>query len=245
MLLRACQHCLASTAEIGIIMDKGMEIELKVPGSEDSGGSRSLPSGKAYASRAILLLTACIAVTSTVLAIFYGVSLHNCKENDEDSHDELAPIDWIQKNAHNITSIETASDDDFSDLQFLSGLLADVDILWMGEANHGDGSVHLLRTRIIKYLHQYGGFNTIAFEVALFDGLAAYTDVVSLNSSTRTDERVAEIFKANIPMAYWGNAEETQELFQYIADMAPTDNPLEFTGYVSAVYVMLACTFEI
>jgi erythromycin esterase-like protein len=211
-------------------MDKEIQLELKGLGVNSSNELAS--SGKTNASRLFLLVTICVAITSIVLAVYYGINSHNCQANDSDDTAFLDPVDWIKQNAYNITSIETTTNDDFSDLTFLSDILKDVDILWIGEANHGDGTVHVMRTRIIKYLHKCCGFNTLAFEVPLFDGLNAYSGIVNLNETTRTDENVAEIFKANLP-PYWGNVEETQELFQYVAEMAPTNTPLEFTGYVS------------
>ena len=213
-----------------------MDIELKQPGVADSSGNTQKPyirHGPLILYKKLLTGAILVAVAAIALSVYFGVNLYNCRNDAaDDAPAELSPVEWIQNNAYNITSVETNSTDDFSDLVFLSDLMKDVDVLWIGETNHGDGTIHSTRTRMIKYLHKCCGFNTLAFEVALFDGLAAYSEVVKLNDTTRTDEKVAEIFKKNIPMPYWGNAEETQDLFQYIAAMAPTDNPLEYTGYV-------------
>jgi hypothetical protein len=218
-------------------MDKDMDVELQGVNTVNSSSDKSpLPSDAAtkQSSRQLVAFVATISISliAVALAIYFGVSLRHCRRQDSSKENEQTPVDWIKAHAHNISFVQTPVDDTFADLIFLSDMLKDVDVLWIGETNHGDGSIHSMRTRIIKYLHQCCGFNTIAFEVALFDGLSAYTDIVNLTDATRTDENVAAIFKKNIPPAYWGNVEETQELFQYIAEKAPSDNPLEFTGYV-------------
>ncbi|TDO68934.1 erythromycin esterase-like protein [Flavobacterium chryseum] len=61
---------------------------------------------------------------------------------------------------------ENPSNGDFS---FLKEELKDVQVLMLGEKTHYDGNVFEIKTKIIQYLHNEMGFNTIAFESGVYD----------------------------------------------------------------------------
>ena len=55
---------------------------------------------------------------------------------------------------------------DFTDLSSLGNNIGEKKIVMLGE-QHGDGSVILTKIRLVKYLHEKLGFNTIFFESSL------------------------------------------------------------------------------
>lgn len=62
---------------------------------------------------------------------------------------------------------------DFKDLSFLATELKGVQVVQLGEASHGTAEFTLLKTRLVKYLHEHLGFNVLAIEAGVMEsGLA-------------------------------------------------------------------------
>lgn len=61
---------------------------------------------------------------------------------------------------------ENVSVQDFS---FLKEELKNTQVVMLGEISHFDGNVFEMKTKIVKYLHQELGYNTIAFESGVYD----------------------------------------------------------------------------
>lgn len=69
-------------------------------------------------------------------------------------------------NPKTIVLPDNPSVDDFS---FLKEEIKDAQVVMLGEKTHFDGNVFEMKTKIVQYLHQEMGFNTIAFESGVYD----------------------------------------------------------------------------
>jgi hypothetical protein len=99
---------------------------------------------------------------------------------------------------------ENPTNDDFS---FLKEELKGVQVLLLGEKTHFDGNVFEMKTKIIQYLHQELGFNTIAFESGVYDVWMAQNEI---NKGTN----VERAFKNSL-FSIWSNTNEFQSFVQF------------------------------
>src|SRR5262245_22132107 len=77
-------------------------------------------------------------------------------------------VDWLRANAAPITQVAPGSTD-FADLRRVGEAIGNARIVLLGEQSHGDGTVFLLKARLIEYLHRELGFDVLAFESGLYD----------------------------------------------------------------------------
>lgn len=106
-------------------------------------------------------------------------------------------------------------DSNYIDLSFLSNVFKDVDIVLLGEQSHGEGSVTLAKTRLIKYLIKEQGFNIIVFESGFFGTYLA-------NYFTKTQSN-PEIYLLNSIGPIWANTKEFQEMQNLLINNIKTD----------------------
>lgn len=113
------------------------------------------------------------------------------------------PVDihTLKDGLHEILSIDPESKDN-SDLEFLRQELKDKQIVVLGESLHHDGSTFLAKTRLVKFLHQELGFNTIFFESGRYDMWRLQQD-----TSLKPESAV---------YPFWCLSDQTQQLWQYI-----------------------------
>lgn len=126
---------------------------------------------------------------------------------------------WVSSEAKVIRSLTV--DDDFSDLAFLQDLLVDKRMVQLGESTHGAREFSQAKLRLIKYLHEELGYNTIAFESGVFD---------CEQSNRQLGNAEARVAMNTCLFAVW----ETQvvlELFEYIGATQQTATPLRITGF--------------
>lgn len=76
---------------------------------------------------------------------------------------------------------ENVSVQDFS---FLKEELKNAQVVMLGEISHFDGNVFEMKTKIVNYLHQELGYNTIAFESGIYDVWKAQKSI-SNNENTK------------------------------------------------------------
>jgi hypothetical protein len=111
---------------------------------------------------AVLLLLIAIIIPPIVVYVAY----RNNNTNDSVTVTYVATevpmsekIAYVAANACNITQYYSSDDDNYADLACFGEKIGNASIIFLGE-NHGDGTVDILRTRLIKYLHSKLGFNT-------------------------------------------------------------------------------------
>jgi erythromycin esterase len=133
---------------------------------------------------------------------------------------------WTAANAVPIRS-ET-DDQDFSDLAPFGAAVGNRRIVGLGESSHGVGDYSLMKTRLIKYLHEQKGFDVIAFEYDMFDDY-----IVNKTLATATPEQSMW----NGCFGVWWSS-EALELFSYIQQQAKTKHPLILAGMDVQEYAM-------
>lgn len=111
---------------------------------------------------------------------------------------------------------------DFCDIQFLSEIIGDAEIVFLGEQDHGDAPTFLTKIRIIKFLHEKMNFDVLVFE-SDFYGLNKVSDKYS------SDPSLINQLKQNI-YSVWTECEQTSELFNYIKESQNSGNPLLVSG---------------
>ncbi|MEM7764176.1 MAG: erythromycin esterase family protein [Pseudomonadota bacterium] len=126
---------------------------------------------------------------------------------------------WFAENTSIIRSL--TEDEDFGDLSFLDGDLANKRIVMLGESSHGVKQYSQAKVRLIKYLHERLGYNVIAFESGL------YECEIEQRSIERGDARGA---MAGCIFGVWDSA-EVLELFRYVEATQDTSAPMRITGF--------------
>ena len=75
------------------------------------------------------------------------------------------PLEYVQKNAAPITSLELGSS--LTDLEPLAAIVGDARIVGMGEATHGTAEFTQVRARMLEYLVREQGFTVFALETSM------------------------------------------------------------------------------
>jgi erythromycin esterase-like protein len=99
---------------------------------------------------------------------------------------------------------ENPTNEDFS---FLKEELKGVQVLMLGEKTHFDGNVFEMKTKIIQYLHQELGFNTIAFESGVYDVWMAQNEI---NKGTNVQQALK-----NSLFSIWSETNEFQSFVRF------------------------------
>ena len=99
---------------------------------------------------------------------------------------------------------ENCSVQDFS---FLKEEIKEAQVVMLGEKTHFDGNVFEMKTKIVEYLHQEMGFNTIAFESGIYDVWKAQKSI-NIGGSTK------EALKKSL-FTVWAKRKEFQSFIEY------------------------------
>jgi erythromycin esterase len=136
--------------------------------------------------------------------------------------DRAAHVSWLQSNTAELSSVNPA-DTDFSDLAPLKEAIGNSRIVMLGEESHGDGTVFLAKTRLIKYLHEQLGFDVLAFESGLYDMPKAWEHL-------KNGEDPVPSVRSGV-FGIWSRSEQFQPLIDYLGEQVKADHPLELTGF--------------
>ncbi len=128
---------------------------------------------------------------------------------------------YAQVAYHKIAAIHPDSTA-YNDLHFLKEELKDVRIVGLGEQSHGDGATFEAKVRLIKYLHEYLGFNIIAFESSMYDCNKANERMEAGGTANEN------VFKAIF--STW-NCQEVRKLADYMDECRKKGHPLTLTGF--------------
>lgn len=148
---------------------------------------------------------------SRIIVILFSISLIACQSKTEKWKG------WIQENSHGIALSDTSN---FEDLSFLKEILKDKRIVFLGESGHGVAEYTILKSRLIRFLHEEMDFNVLAFESNAADAFAAdyFNSYTNVNSSIY-----------NSISTLW-HVEEIIPLFQFIDASHLTNDPLIVQG---------------
>ncbi|WP_214484923.1 erythromycin esterase family protein, partial [Bacillus sp. SM2101] len=174
---------------------------------------KSLKKNKVYIFFSSLLLVILIA----------GCSNQQVSEGTENSQRvtndvELKTVQY-DKPEH-IKSIELESSD-YSDLEFLKDILKDKRVVMLGESSHGVSEYSLIKSRLIKFLHEELDYNIVAFE----SGLA---EVYTTNEML-LDIRSEQAMKNALHPVWF--TDHNMYLFKYIKEQKATKNPINIVGF--------------
>ncbi|NOT08624.1 MAG: erythromycin esterase family protein [Gemmatimonadales bacterium] len=148
--------------------------------------------------------------------------------------DRSAAVRWLQDNSIPLRSFAPA-DTDYTDLAPLGAAIGGARVVMLGEQSHGDGTVFLTKTRIIKYLHEKLGFEVLAFESGLYDVKKAWEFL-------REGEAPFTAVRRGV-FGIWAGSQQVQPLIDYLGIRAKSDRPLELAGFDSQITGRVATEF--
>jgi erythromycin esterase len=118
--------------------------------------------------------------------------------------------------------IASAPGDDFADLAPFGRAIAGARVVALDEQTHGGREEFLLKTRLLRYLHEKRGFDVLVLESGFFD-------VGRIEQKRQAGERVDDLGPGNIFYMYSKTA-EGRELLRYIDATRATAHPLTLVG---------------
>ena len=130
---------------------------------------------------------------------------------------ELASI------SHSIRTIDPV-DTNYQDLAFLKDKLKGIDLVMLGEQDHGDGATFLAKSRLIQFLHQEMNFDVLLFESGIYDCFNLWKNISETPTMLPSDFNGA-LFH------FWGGSNETKDLRTYIMQHAQSAHPLILGGF--------------
>jgi len=122
-----------------------------------------------------------------------------------------------------IRSIDPANED-YADLKPLKALVGEARIVVLGEQSHQEGPVFLAKSRLIGFLHREMGFDVLAFESGMINGMFA-GEALADPSIPLLEAATTGIFPV------WGMSAQAAPTFEYVRDSAATDRPITVTGF--------------
>jgi len=124
--------------------------------------------------------------------------------------------------AQDFSKLPTYEIKENSDFSYLEPILKDKRLVMLGEMTHGDGATFLLKTNVIKYLHEELGYNVLALEDGMYDFL-------KWRNERKNGETTFDAIYETMPYQ-WSKAKEMQNLFDYLK----SHPELVFTGFDSS-----------
>lgn len=133
-------------------------------------------------------------------------------------------IKWIKANAHPIRSLQVRQGNE--DLQALSTLLADVQVVGLGEATHGSREFFQLKHRLVSFLVEQMGFTVFALE-------ASYSRCHYVNEYVLTGRGSLDTAVAMQGFTTY-RTEEIKDLIEWMRiynQSMPKEKQVQFVGY--------------
>ena len=112
--------------------------------------------------------------------------------------------------------------DDFADLAPFGAAVGSARIVALDEQTHGGHEEFVLKTRLLRYLHERLGFDVLVLESGFFD-------VGELEQAAQSKARIADLAPGNIFFMYSKSA-EGQAMLRYVDSTRGTPHPLTLVG---------------
>ena len=118
--------------------------------------------------------------------------------------------------------IAAGADDDFADLAPFGAAVGSARVVALDEQTHGGHEEFVLKTRLLRYLHERLGFDVLVLESGFFD-------VGQLQQAAQAGARIDDLAPGNIFFMYSKSA-EGRGLLQYVDATRATARPLTLAG---------------
>lgn len=134
---------------------------------------------------------------------------------------QAAPLDDLAIRPWAVASVSPAHDDD-SDLKAFAQAIGDARVVALGEQTHGGREEFLLKTRLLKYLHEKMGFEVLLLESGMYE-------VGQLAARMDAGEKLDDMASGNIFFMY-ANSDEGRGLLRYLDQQKAAGTPLALAG---------------
>lgn len=161
-------------------------------------------------------------LTSTLLTVLLLAAQVSGAQVAADLRENVA---WLRRNASPIRTVNPA-DEDWTDLEPIGRAIGEARIVMLGEGSHGDGTTFLLKSRLIRFLHQQHGFDVIVWEAPFYEAYAVGGDA-------RRDPQALTFERAGIFSA----GEQSAPTLAYIKASWKTGKPITLVGLSQYVHV--------
>ncbi len=138
---------------------------------------------------------------------------------------QLLPLqggaDWLKEGAISLHSVSES-------VPQLNSALGESTVVFLGEPTHADGSVFEAKIQMVKTLHEQHSFDVLVFESGLHGCDAAWR---AFKKGEQSPTRCA----AEGIFPIWTQSAQMLPLWDYLAERAASDRPLELAGYDSQI----------
>lgn len=110
-----------------------------------------------------------------------------------------------------------------TDLTGLGDMIGDAEVVFLGEASHGDGTTFERKVEITRHLHRELGFSVIVFESGFYECHKAWQEILA----SRDPEAAAR----DAIFTVWSKSAQVAPLWRYIGEQSRSEHPLELAGF--------------
>ncbi|CAN7693243.1 erythromycin esterase family protein [Pseudoduganella sp. LjRoot289] len=120
-----------------------------------------------------------------------------------------------------VATVQAEQEDD-SDLQSFADAIGKARIVALGEQTHGAREEYLLKTRLLKFLHQKMGFDVLLLE-------SGFYDIARLAERVERGEKLDDIAPGNVFFMY-ANSAEGRGMLRYVDQQRALGRPMALGG---------------